>query len=75
MEAGCDEHSVPRHFLECHQKSTNDLKVWVIEQISNKHTEAERFHRLCERETFWIYSLDALRPGGMNEELEISTIL
>ena len=75
IEAGKDKHSVPRHFLECHQKSTNGLKVWVIEQIPKKYTEAERFHRLCERETFWIYSLGALRPGGINEELEISTIL
>lgn len=76
IEGGRDKHSVPRHFLKCHNKSTLGLKVWVIEQIPNTFSVAERFHRLCERgETYWIYSLDTLKPGGINEELEISTIL
>lgn len=75
IEGGKDLHSVPRHFLEHHNRSTEGLEVWVIEQIPRSLPDAERFKRLCSRETFWIYCLDVLSPGGMNEAIEISTIL
>lgn len=57
-----DKHSTPWHFA----KSSVGLEVWVIEQI---------LRNLSEAETFWIYSLDTLSPGGLNEELKVSTIL
>lgn len=75
IEGGKDKHSVPRHFAECHNKSTTGLSVWVIEQIPKHMSEAERFKKLCARETFWIYCLDVLSPGGLNEGIEISTVL
>lgn len=75
VELGSDKHSVPRHFLKYHARSTRGLQVWVIESIPKDLSEAERFSRLCERETFWIYTLDTLAPNGLNEELEINTIL
>lgn len=75
IEEGKDKHNVPRHLSKCHKGSTDGLKVWVVEQMPKNLSEAERFFRLCEHEIFWIYSLDALSPGGMNEALEISTIL
>lgn len=75
IETGCDKHSVPRHFLEFHHQSTAGLRVWIIEAIPKHLPEAERFSLLCERETFWIYTLDSLRPNGLNEELDINTIL
>lgn len=75
IEGGTDPHTVPRHFPEVHQKSTNGLQVWVIEQIPSSLSAAERFKKLCARETFWIYNLDVLSPGGINEGIEIATIL
>lgn len=75
IEAGKDHHSVPRHFTQHHPKSTVGLKVWIIESIPATLPAAERFKRLCQRETYWIYALDVLSPGGINEELEISTLL
>lgn len=75
MEEGCDQHSIPQYFLEHHNKSITGLQVLVIEAIPKNLSEAERFSRLCERETFWIYTLDILTPNGLNEELEISTII
>lgn len=68
-------HSVPKHFTQAHQQSTKGLQVWVIEQIPNSLPAAERFKKLCARETYWIYHLDVLSPGGMNEGIEISTII
>ncbi|XP_077336748.1 transducin beta-like protein 2 isoform X2 [Lithobates pipiens] len=75
VEVGCDEHSVPRHFLQHHGQSTMGLWVWVIEAIPRSLPEAERFSRLCEREMFWIYTLDTLVPNGLNEELEVNPII
>lgn len=69
------KHSVPRRFLEHHARSTVGLWVWVIESIPRGLSEAERFLRLCQCETFWILTLDTLAPNGLNEELEVNTIL
>lgn len=70
IEGGTDPHSGPRHFAEAHQHSTNSLQVWVIEQILSSLSVAKHFKKLCARETFWIYNLDALSPGGINEGIE-----
>lgn len=59
-EEGKDKHSMPGHFLEFHHKSTECLQVWVIEGMPRGLPEAGRFHRLCQRENFWIYNLNAL---------------
>lgn len=75
IEKGCDEHSVPRHFLEHHNQSTAGLQVWVLESIPRNLSEAEWFSKLCECETFWIYTLDTLAPNGLNKEIEVNTII
>lgn len=71
IEGGIDPlkvaHSVPKHFTQAHKQSMEGLQVWVIEQISRSLPAAERFKKRCARETFWIYNLDVLSPGGMNE--------
>lgn len=67
--------TIPRHFTEFHQGSTNGLRVWIIEAIPNNLPRAERIKHLRERETFWIYTLDCLKPGGLNEEMEAHSIL
>lgn len=35
VDAGSDQHSVPKHFLIHHEHFSQDLKVWVIEAIPN----------------------------------------
>lgn len=45
--------------------------VCEMDSISNSLPVAKRFKRLCQQETFWIYSLNTLTPGGLNEENEI----
>lgn len=70
MEAGNDKHSVNRHFLKYYEKPSKG--VWVIKTIPGTLPPAERFKRLRQRETFWIYTLDTLVPGGLNEEIEVT---
>lgn len=70
------EHSVPRHFLSKHNKDTKNLEVMAIEAIpKGTLTDNERFSLLCKRETFWIFKLGSLTPGGLNEELELNTVV
>lgn len=75
VEEVCDQNSVAQHFLEYHNKSTTGLQVWVIEVTPKNLSEAACFLRLCECETFRIYTLDTHVLNGLNEELEISSIL
>lgn len=75
IEKGRDHHSVPKHFLTHHGRSTAGLSVWVIESIPAKYPAAERYKRLCQQETYWIYSLGTLAPGGLNEDIEVHTLL
>lgn len=75
ITGGLDNHSVPRHYLEYHDKSTDGLRVWVIEAMPRDLPPAERFRRLCHKEINWIFSLKVLAPGGLNEDFEISAIL
>lgn len=59
-----DQHSVPKHYFTHHHHSV----------LQGSHAQnlpaAEHFKRLCTRESYWIYRLDTLAPGGLNEELE-----
>lgn len=60
VEEGKDKHSVHRHFSKYHKGSTNGLQIWIVEQMPKILTEAERFYKLCEREAYWIYSLNTV---------------
>lgn len=67
--------SVPHHFLQIHGGSTQELELFGIEVIPMTMPKGEGFSRLCLRETFWIFTLDTMSPDGLNEELEINTLI
>lgn len=76
ISKGCADHSVPRHFLRTHNKDLGKLEVMAIEAIpKGTLTDNERFSLLCKRETFWIFKMGSLAPGGLNEELEVNPIV
>ena len=75
VEQGLEKYSVARHFKEHHDQSTEGLRVWVLEAISRHLPSAERYKRLCERENYWIFTLDSLSPGDLNEGIEINILL
>ena len=69
--------TIPKYFKAFHQSSVVGPggRVWVVEQISRTLSVAEHFKHLCEREMFWIYTLDVLAPGGLNKGLGINYLL
>lgn len=73
---GCIKHSVPRHFRQVDNKDFGQIEVLAIEPIARGTlTENERFSLLCRRETFWIYLLRSLSPGGLNEEIKVLSVI
>lgn len=75
VEKGLDKYSVARHFKEFHQQSSAGMRVWVIEAIPKQLPSAKRYKRLCERENYWIFTLDSLSPGGLNVGIELNVLL
>lgn len=58
-----------------HAKPTDELSILVIEGIPKCGSAGERFGRLCNSETSWIFTLDILAPKWLNEGLEVNAIL
>lgn len=75
VQANNPLYSTARHFTTHHQQNISDLNVWVIESISDHFTPAKRFQSLFRQETFWIYTLNSMTPNGLNEEIEINTVI
>lgn len=58
IEEGNLKHNVPQNCIQCHQKSTEGLHVWVIESIPNKLSPGECLKKNCEKlkhtgSSFW----------------------
>lgn len=75
VQANNPQYSTARHFTTHHQQNISDLNVWIIESIPDHFSSAERFQCLCRQETFWIYTLNSMTPNGLNEEIEINTVI
>lgn len=52
----------------------NPPRNW-IESMPKDLPTAEHYKCLFTCEMYWIYTLDTLAPGGLNEELEIGSLL
>lgn len=63
---------MPRHFKHKHDGSTTGLELFGIESIPMSILEGAR---LCKRESYWIFTLQSMAPEGLNEELEIGTLI
>lgn len=68
-------YSVPQHFSLRHNKNIQDLKVFAIKVMPSHLIDKENLLKLCKQETFRIYRLDTLGPKGLNEDLDVYTVL
>lgn len=64
IEKGNDEHSVPHHFLEVHNKSTKGLQVWIVEAMFRDLPEPELFHNSAKEKPFGYSPSIPSLPGG-----------
>lgn len=53
----------------------NQVKVMVLEVIPNNIRGGDRVRTLAQKETFWIDTLHATHPPGLNEDIDFSVFL
>lgn len=75
IEKTIEKHSVPLHFEYKHRGNTEGLELLGIESIPMSIPEGERFACLSKLESFWIFTLNNMTPEGLNEELEMGTLI
>lgn len=75
IKSGSPKYRLSRYSLLHHGKDPNALQVHVIEAISTSLSEGECLKTLCAKETYWILKLNAMSPAGLNEMIEVNTIL
>jgi len=66
-------YSVARHF-DNHSHPLSSLRFQGIEQVTSQRG-GDINRRLCQRELYWIYMLEALQPLGLNEDFDMSVFL
>lgn len=69
------KHSLPWHFQENHGKNPLGLSLFSVEAITGHPDLGGRHQKLCSRETFWIYRLGSFSPSGLNEDLEVHSVV
>lgn len=63
---------VARHFNHVHGGDTSLLQIQGIEKINTSRGGGNKFRILCEREVFWIFSLNHRIPQGLNFEWDLT---
>ena len=61
---------IARHFNQCHNNNDSLLRITGIEHIKPLTRGGDRLRKLNQRETYWIHTLDALTPPGLNEDID-----
>lgn len=69
------DYPIAKHFKRMGHSNINDLKIMVLEVVSNDLRGGDRLKRLLQRETFWIDALGATTFPGLNEEIDFSPFL
>ena len=55
--------------------STADLSFTVIEQVKKSRRGGDLDTKLLQTESRWIYYMQSVNPGGMNEDLSLQCYL
>ena len=64
-----------KHFYNVHNCNPDSLKVEGLETIKYNIRGGDRLKLLLQRETFYIYHLQATVYPGLNEEIDFSPFL
>lgn len=72
---GFDKHSILSYFRDVCDKNPKGLKVFGVEAIVVDCDEGRRYQKLCQREPFWIHQLGSLSLEGLNESLNVHTLV
>ncbi|XP_075448365.1 uncharacterized protein LOC142490239 [Ascaphus truei] len=72
---GLKTHSLSRHYELKHNKDPSSLVIMGVEAINSTLLSGDRHKLLNLRETYWIYELNTLSPEGLNDCIDVSTVI
>lgn len=75
IRKGHDKHHLSIHFKRVHNQSTQDMKFWGIEAPKRNWRGSNYTRDISKRESWWIYQLGSLSPGGLNKEFDLTCFL
>ncbi len=70
-----EDYPTERHFKEVHDGGDSLLKIEGLELVKASNRGGDRSRRLLQRETFWIFKLDAMVYPGLNEKIDYTPFL
>lgn len=70
-----EDYPMARHFNSAHNGDASLLQVEALEHVQTPPRGGDRLKLLLQRETYWIHKLDAMRPPGLNEEIDFRPFL
>lgn len=75
IKKGLTNHSVPKHFLRCHNQNPNGIQFQVIDKFIPHWRGASMKRGVSRLETFWIHQLKCYLPFGLNVDWDINAFI
>lgn len=69
------DYPMAKHFHTAHNSNPDGLMVEGLETIKKNIRGGDRLKLLLQRETFYIYTMQAMTYPGLNEEIDFSPFL
>ncbi|XP_055784456.1 cyclin-dependent kinase 8-like isoform X1 [Salvelinus fontinalis] len=68
-------HTMARHYKSLHHGNPASLQAMGIDHVPASIRKGDRLKQLNQRESFWIYKLQATKYPGLNEDMDFSPFL
>lgn len=68
-------HNLSAHYATHHKGDPRHLNFWAVEKIRGHWRGSNKIRELSRRESFWIYTLSTLEPGGLNVEFDLNCFI
>ncbi len=75
IRTGNVNYPMAKHYLDFHNSNPFTLQAFGIDHIPPSIRKGDRQRKLNQRETFWIYKLQATKHPGFNEDLDFTVFL
>lgn len=74
IRKGYSQHNLSRHLKENHSKNSKGLKLTGIDRV-HRHWGTNLTRAISQNETHWIFTLETLKPAGLNVDSDINCFL
>ncbi|XP_055767325.1 uncharacterized protein LOC129842721 [Salvelinus fontinalis] len=75
IRVGNEDYPMARHYKSLHHGNPASLQAMGIDHVPASIRKGDRLKQLNQRESFWIYKLQATKYPGLNEDMDFSPFL